>query len=54
MIDTKVIIESFRREYNEMRAHSSLEQLTSLEFKRKLSQSGPLEPELLPAPLRGP
>jgi putative transposase len=48
-IDAKVMIESFRREYNEIRPHSSLGQLTPLEFKRKLSQSGTPEPELLPA-----
>jgi Integrase core domain len=42
------MIESFRREYNEIRPHSSLGQLTLLEFKRKLSQAAP-EPELLPA-----
>ena len=46
-IDAKVMIESFRREYNEIRPHSSLGQLTPLEFKRKLSQSAP-DPELLP------
>jgi putative transposase len=49
-IDAKVIIEEFRRSYNEVRPHSSLGQLTPLEFKRKLSQSGSAsEPELLPA-----
>jgi putative transposase len=38
-IDAKVVIEEFRRGYNEVRPHSSLGQLTPLEFKRKLSQS---------------
>jgi putative transposase len=52
-IDAKVRIESFRREYNEIRPHSSLGQLTPLEFKRKLSQSAP-EPELLTADPSGP
>jgi putative transposase len=49
-MDAKVLIEEFRRNYNEVRPHSSLGQLTPLEFKRKLSQSrSPSEPELLPA-----
>jgi putative transposase len=53
-IDAKVMIEEFRRDYNEVRPHSSLGQLTPLEFKRKVSQSRPTsEPELLPA-LAGP
>jgi putative transposase len=52
-IDAKVMIESFRREYNEIRPHSSLGQLTPLEFKCKLSQSVP-EPELLPEGPSGP
>jgi len=48
-IDAKVMIEEFRRGFNEVRPHSSLGQLTPLEFKRKLSQSRPeAEPELLP------
>lgn len=51
--DAKVLIESFRREYNEIRPHSSLGQLTPLEFKCKLSQSA-LNPELLPEGPRGP
>jgi putative transposase len=51
--DAKVMIETFRREYNEIRPHSSLGQLTPLEFKRKLSQSAP-ESELLPADPSGP
>jgi putative transposase len=51
--DAKVMIESFRREYNEIRPHSSLGQLTPLEFKCKLLQSVP-EPELLPEGPSGP
>ena len=48
-VDAKVMIEEFRRQFNEVRPHSSLGQLTPLEFKRKLSQSPPApEPELLP------
>lgn len=34
--DAKMLIEEFRREYNEVRPHSSLGQLTPLEFKQKL------------------
>jgi Integrase core domain len=40
-IDAKVVIESFRRGYNEVRPHSSLGQLTPVEFKRSLSTSNP-------------
>ena len=40
-IDAKILIEEFRRQFNEVRPHSSLGQLTPLEFKRKLSQSAP-------------
>lgn len=36
-IDAKILIESFRREYNEIRPHSSLDQLTPLQFKQTLS-----------------
>lgn len=36
-IDAKILIEQFRREYNEIRPHSSLGQLTSLQFKQTLS-----------------
>lgn len=35
-IDAKIVIESFRRQYNEVRPHSSLEMLTPMEFKQKL------------------
>lgn len=35
-IDAKIVIEQFRRQYNEVRPHSSLGQLTPAEFKQKL------------------
>ncbi len=35
-IDAKIVIESFRRQYNEVRPHSSLEMLTPMEFKQQL------------------
>ena len=34
-IDAKILIEQFRRQYNEVRPHSSLGQLTPVEFKRQ-------------------
>jgi putative transposase len=40
-IDAKILIEDFRREFNEVRPHSSLGQLTPAEFKRKLSTITP-------------
>ena len=40
-IDAKILIEEFRREFNEVRPHSSLGQLTPAEFKRKLSTTNP-------------
>ena len=40
-IDAKILIEEFRREYNEVRPHSSLGQLTPVEFKQRLSTSNP-------------
>jgi putative transposase len=41
-IDAKIVIEQFRRQYNEVRPHSSLGQLTPAEFKRQLlSTSNP-------------
>lgn len=52
-IDAKVVIEDFRREFNEVRPHSSLGQLTPAEFKRKCHSPDP-NPALLPSPLRGP
>jgi len=36
-IDAKMLIESFRREYNEVRPHSSLGKLTPAEFKQTLA-----------------
>jgi putative transposase len=43
-IDAKITIEQFRRQYNEVRPHSSLGQLTPAEFKQKLSSTN--NPEL--------
>ena len=40
-IDAKILIEDFRRGFNEVRPHSSLGQLTPAEFKQKLSQQHP-------------
>jgi putative transposase len=40
-IDSKVVIETFRRGYNEVRPHSSLGQLTPVEFKQSLSTTNP-------------
>lgn len=40
-IDAKIVIEGWRRHYNEVRPHSSLGQLTPIEFKRTLSQPTP-------------
>ena len=38
-IDAKIVIEQFRRQFNEVRPHSSLGQLTPAEFKQKLSST---------------
>jgi putative transposase len=38
-IDAKIVIEDFRRQYNEIRPHSSLGQLTPIEFKQQLSST---------------
>lgn len=38
-IDAKITIEHFRRQYNEIRPHSSLGQRTPVEFKQKLSST---------------
>lgn len=35
-LDAKVLIEEFRRQYNEVRPHSSLGQLTPVQFKQQL------------------
>jgi putative transposase len=40
-IDAKILIEEFRQQYNEVRPHSSLGQLTPVEFKLMLSQPFP-------------
>ena len=40
-IDAKMLIENFRREYNETRPHSSLNMLTPMEFKQQLSTTSP-------------
>jgi putative transposase len=42
-IDAKMVIETWRRHYNEVRPHSSLENLTPHEFKQRLSTQGPNE-----------
>jgi putative transposase len=38
-VDAKITIEQFRRQYNEVRPHSSLGQLTPAEFKQQLSST---------------
>jgi len=40
-VDAKIVIESWRRHYNEVRPHSSLGKLTRAEFKKQLSQPTP-------------
>jgi putative transposase len=40
-IDANIVIEDWRRHYNEVRPHSSLGQMTPLEFKQQLSQQCP-------------
>jgi putative transposase len=40
-IDAKIVIEGWRRHYNEVRPHSSLGQLTPIEFKKTLLQPTP-------------
>jgi putative transposase len=37
-VDAKIVIESWRRHYNEVRPHSSLANLTPAQFKQQLSQ----------------
>ncbi len=39
-IDAKVAIEDWRRMYNEVRPHSSLQNLTPSEYARKISMPG--------------
>jgi putative transposase len=40
-LDAKMMIEDWRRHYNEVRPHSSLGQMTPAEFKQQLSQQRP-------------
>jgi len=40
-IDARILIEQYRREYNEVRPHSSLANLTPAEFKHSLSTNRP-------------
>ena len=40
-IDAKILIEDFRRQFNEVKPHSSLGNLTPAEFKRRLSTTNP-------------
>jgi len=40
-IDAKILIEEFRRQFNETRPHSALGNLTPAEFKRSLSTTNP-------------
>src|SRR3954469_101933 len=39
--DAKILIEDFRRQFNEIRPHSALGNLTPVEFKRRLSTTNP-------------
>ena len=40
-IDAKIVIENWRQHYNEVRPHSSLANLTPVQFKEQLSQPRP-------------
>ena len=40
-VDARIVIESWRRHYNEVRPHSSLRNLTPIEFKQQLLQLRP-------------
>ena len=40
-IDVRILIEPFRGESNELRSHSSLDNLTPVEFKQRLSTNRP-------------
>jgi putative transposase len=42
-IDAKIVIEAWRRHYNETRPHSSLGYLTPAEFKQRSSETNPGE-----------
>jgi Integrase core domain/Transposase len=48
-IDAKILIEDFRRHFNETRPHSSLGNLTPAEFKQRLSTT-PIPTEPFPKP----
>jgi putative transposase len=41
-VDAKIMIESWRQHYNEVRPHSSLGMLTPAEFKKTLTQPNPM------------
>lgn len=41
-VDAKIMIENWRQHYNEVRPHSSLEDLTPVEFKQKLLTQSPI------------
>lgn len=45
-IDAKIVIEQFRRQYNEVRPHSSLGQLTPAAFKQRLLSTNSPEPAI--------
>ena len=40
-IDAKLLIEQFRREYNEVRPHSSIDNLRPKQFKQRISTTSP-------------
>jgi putative transposase len=40
-VDAKIVIENWRQHYNEVRPHSSLANLTPIQFKQQLSQPRP-------------
>ena len=40
-VDAKIVIENWRQHYNEVRPHSSLGNLTPIQFKQQLSQPRP-------------
>ena len=42
-VDAKIVIEGWRRHYNEVRPHSSLGNLTAAQLKRRLSDSSQRE-----------
>jgi putative transposase len=40
-VDAKIVIQNWRQHYNEVRPHSSLENLTPIQFKQQLSRPRP-------------